>query len=151
MSGGDLAILATTFNPLVAVFVKCSKVAPEFSILRAHRVSFDDCGEFDSQVAQGCSVELVLMTLLFMLDIVFPPGRRHNHHHLLETYLKIPQLGELFPAVIQETSERFRMLVSDFMGAHVTPLSKSFMTDVAREGLFTSVATLMGLEYNGQI
>lgn len=43
------------------------------------------------------------------------------------------------------------MLVSDFMGTHVTPLGKLFMTDIAREGLFACVATLMGLEYNGQI
>ena len=47
MSGGDLTILAAAFNPLIAVLVECSKITPEFSVLRAHRVSFDDRGEFD--------------------------------------------------------------------------------------------------------
>lgn len=47
MSGRDLAILATAFNPLVAVLVERGEVAPEVSVFRAHGVSFDDRGEFD--------------------------------------------------------------------------------------------------------
>lgn len=37
--------------------------------------------------------------------------------------------------------------MGDFVRADVTPLGESFVADIAREGLFACMATLMCLDY----
>ena len=54
-------------------------------------------------------------------------------------------MGELLPAIIQETSKGLRVLMGDLVGADVAALGETFVADIAREGLFTCMAALMRL------
>lgn len=60
-------------------------------------------------------------------------------------YLEISQLSEFLPTVIQEASERLVLEMGSLVGPHIAPLCESFVTDIARVGLFSRVATLVGL------
>lgn len=61
------------------------------------------------------------------------------------SYFQIAELGKLLPAVVQEASEGLGLLVGDFVGADIAPLSEFLLADIARERLLPCVAPLMGL------
>lgn len=68
----DLAILATTFDTLIAILVKIGKVFPELLVSGMDNISILDGGELGSQGADGGNVEFVLVglgeTLLVQLN-----------------------------------------------------------------------------------
>lgn len=60
-------------------------------------------------------------------------------------YLEISQLSEFLPAIIQKASKGLVLEMGGLVGPHIAPLSESFVADIARVGLFSRVATLVGL------
>ena len=60
---GNSAILATTLDALVAVFVKGGEVVPEFLVLRRNVVAFMYRGKASGESLQRFGVEFVLMGL----------------------------------------------------------------------------------------
>ena len=62
---------------------------------------------------------------------------------------EIAQLGELFVALVEAAGEGFwsgRRVVDDAVGADIATLGEGFVTDIAAEGPFATVAAFVGLE-----
>ena len=64
---------------------------------------------------------------------------------MVSLHLKVSKLGKLLPTVIQKTSERFGVLMSDFMGPDIASLSETFLTYITGKWFLPCMATLMGL------
>lgn len=102
-------------------------------------VTWADGGELLCEVPKSCGVELILVRL---------HDCQRSPYAALERlpYFQVPQLGELFPAVIKLASKGLDLLVDDLVGAHVASLCECFTTFVAAVRTLASMSSLVRLK-----
>jgi hypothetical protein len=147
----DFAVLASALYSLVAVFIQGGKVLPQFVILWGHWITFSHVGELGGQMPESPSMKFVLVWLDVGHFVSTSTGRERSTARTLDTDLEISKLTEVFPAIIQQTGERLRLVMGDLVSSHITTLGKFFMANVTRIGLFTRVPALMCLRDWGEV
>jgi hypothetical protein len=121
-SGADAAILATTFDALVAVLVKAAKVFPHDLLPRADLVAIVKIEEGFLESSDSFLVEFVLMTL------------------------QVAELGKLLVAVIKAASKWLGCRVNDPVCSHIAALSKSLAAKLTAVRTLSGVTAFVSLE-----